>query len=119
MAEYSPITKEHNWFIGDKKTFQYTVRNQDGSAANISTWDLEWTLRPHRDSETVYIHKVSTIGGQISKSDPTNGVCQVIINPTDYAEVPSEGTFDKALKRTDGDNDQTLAFGEAVLQASA
>jgi hypothetical protein len=119
MAEYAPITKEHGWFIGEKKSFQYTIKNQDGSAADISTWDLEWTLRPDAESPTVYIQKKSTSGGEISKPNPTGGVCQVTINPADYDAVVGAGTFDKALKRTDGDNDTTLAYGEAVLQASA
>jgi hypothetical protein len=119
MAEYAPITKEHNWFIGEKKSFQYTIRNQDGSIADISTWDLEWTLRPDASSPTIYIQKKSTVGGEISKTDPVNGVCLVLLNPDDYDAVVGAGTFDKALKRTDGDNDTTLAFGEAVLQASA
>lgn len=119
MAEYVPITKEHNWFIGEKKTFQYTIKNQDGSLANISTWDLEWTLRPDAESTTTFIQKKSTVGGEISKSDPTNGVCLVIINPDDYSAVVGAGTFDKALKRTDGDNDSVLAYGEAVLQAAS
>jgi hypothetical protein len=118
MAEYVPITKEANWFIGEKKTFQYTIRNADGSAANIATWDLEWTLRPAAGSGTIFIRKTSVSGG-INKSDPANGVCIVSVSSTDYGEVTGAGTFDKALKRTDGDNDQTLAFGEAVLQASA
>jgi hypothetical protein len=118
MAEYAPITREANWFIGEKKTFQYTIRNADGSAANIATWDLEWRLRPAAESETVYILKTSATGG-INKSDPNAGVCIVTIDPDDYDVVSGAGTFDNALKRTDGDNDQTLAFGEAVLQASA
>jgi hypothetical protein len=118
MAEYAPITKEANWFIGEKKTFQYTIRNADGSAANIAAWDLEWTLRPAAESPTVFIRKTSVSGG-INKSDPANGVCLVVVSSTDYDEVTGAGVFDKALKRTDGDNDQTLAFGEAVLQASA
>ena len=118
MAEYTPIKKAANWFIGEKKTFQYTIRNADGSLANISSWDLQWTLRPAAESDTVFILKTSQAGG-INKSDPANGVCLVLIDPDDYGEVTGAGTFDKALKRTDGDNDQTLAFGEAVLQASA
>ena len=118
MAEHAPITKEANWFIGEKKTFQYTVRNADGTAANLSTWDLEWTLRPAAESGTIYIHKTSQAGG-INKSDPANGICIVTVDPDDYDLVAGAGTFDQALKRTDGDNDQTLAFGEAVLQASA
>lgn len=118
MAEYSPITSSANWFIGEKKTFQYTIRNADGSVANITTWDLEWTLRPAAESGTIFIHKTSATGG-INKSDPGNGVCIVTVSSTDYDEVTGAGIFDNALKRTDGDNDQTLAFGEAVLQASA
>jgi hypothetical protein len=118
MAEYAPITKEANWFIGEKKTFQYTIRNADGSAANISSWDLEWTLRPAAESATVFIHKSSSVGG-INKSDPAQGICIVTVDPDDYDAVSGAGTFDNALKRTDGDNDSTLAFGEAVLQASA
>lgn len=118
MAEYTPITKEANWFIGEKKTFQYTIRNADGTAANITTWDLEWTLRPAAESSTVFIKKTSATGG-VNKSDPTAGVCIVTVSSTDYEAVTGAGTFDKALRRTDGDNDQTLAFGEAVLQASA
>lgn len=118
MAEYAPITKEVNWFIGEKKTFQYTIRNADGTPANITTWDLEWTLRPAAESGTVFIFKTSQAGG-INKSDPGNGICIVTVDPDDYGVVTGAGTFDNALKRVDGDNDQTLAFGEAVLQASA
>jgi hypothetical protein len=118
MAEYSPITKEANWFIGEKKTFQYTIRSADGTPLNIASWDLEWTLRPAAESSTVFIQKTSAAGG-INKSDPANGICIVTVNSTDYGEVTGAGTFDKALKRVDGDNDSTLAFGEAVLQASA
>jgi hypothetical protein len=118
MAEYAPITSEANWFIGEKKTFQYTIRNADGSPANIAAWDLEWTVRPAAESLTIFVHKTSQLGG-INKSDPANGVCIVTVSSTDYDAVPGAGTFDVGLKRTDGDNDQTLAFGEAVLQASA
>lgn len=119
MAEYSPITKEHNWFIGDKKTFQYTIKNPDGTIADITNWDLEWTLRPAAESPTIFIQKQSTDTGEINKTNPTGGICQVIINPGDYGAVTGAGTFEKALRRTDGDNDSTLAFGEAVLQASS
>lgn len=119
MAEYAPITKDHNWFIGDKKTFQYTVKNADGSLADITNWDLEWTLRPAAESPTIFIQKKSAGAAGINKTAPTQGVCQVIVNPDDYGAVTGAGTFDKALRRTDGDNDSTLAFGEAVLQASS
>ena len=119
MAEYVPITKDHKWFIGEKKAFEYTIKNQDGTLADITNWELQWTIRPAAESPTIFIQKKSTTVGQISKSNPTQGVCQVNVNPDDYAAVTGAGTFDKALKRTDGDNDTTLAFGEAVLQASA
>jgi hypothetical protein len=119
MAEYAPITKEHEWFIGEKKTFQYTIKNADGTVADITNWELEWTLRPDAESPTVFIQKKSVGNAGITKSDPTNGVCLVLISSADYAAVVGAGTFDKALKRTDGDNDSTLAWGEAVLQASA
>jgi hypothetical protein len=117
MAEHAPITKEQNWFIGEKKTFQYTIKNADGSPANIGSWDLEWTLRPAAESPTIFIRKTTASG--INKTDAANGVCQVLIDPDDYDAVTGAGTFDTGLKRTDGDNDSTLAFGEAVLQASA
>lgn len=119
MAENAPITEAENWFIGDKKTFEFTVRQQDGSLADITSWDLEWTLRPAAESSTIFIHKVSTVIGEIQKSDPTNGVCQVLVMPDDYDVVTGAGTFDHALRRTDGDNDSVLAWGQAVLQASS
>lgn len=119
MAEYTPITKEHNWFIGEKKTFQYTIKNQDGSLADITNWTLEWTLRPDAESTTIFIQKESTAVGEITKTDPQNGVCQVLVGPDDYSAVTGAGTFDKALRRTDGTSDTVLAYGEAVLQAAS
>jgi len=119
MAESAPITEEADWFIGEKKTFEYTIFNADGSKADITNWDLVWTLRPAAESTTIFIQKQSTDAGEINKSAPTQGVCQVLVMPGDYEAVTGAGTFDTALKRTDGDNDTTLAFGPAVLQASA
>lgn len=119
MAEYAPITIDHEWFIGEKKTFEFTIRNGDGSIPDITNWDLEWVCRPHAESTTVFLRKVSTVGGEINKTDAQNGVCQVLIGPGDYSGFVSAGEYDHALRRTDGDSDAVLAFGEAVLRAAA
>ena len=120
MAEYSPITEDHRWFVGEKKTLEFTVKNQDDTLADITSWDLEWVLRPAAKSSTVLLTKTSAVVSEIMKSDPTNGVCRVVILPADTLAIDiGAGTYDHALKRSDGDNDAVLVFGEAVLRAAA
>lgn len=119
MAEQADILKEHNWFIGEKKIFQYTIKDLNGAVVDITNFDLEWVLRPAAASHTIFIHKESTDPNEVNKTDPANGVCQVIIMPNDTILIDAAGTFFFTLKRADGDNDAVLAFGSAVLQFGA
>jgi len=120
MAEYAPITEALEWFVGEKKTLEFTIKDENDQAADITTWELEWVLRPAPASGTVLISKSSLEVSELLKSDPINGVCRVLINPDDTLAIPTGGsTYSHALKRSDGDNDQVLAFGEAVLQVAA
>lgn len=119
MSEYSPITDEDNWFIGEKKFIDFTIIKEDGNAANITTWDLEWTLRQAPGATTHMLQKTSVLGG-ITKTDPTNGICRVSIDADDTLDLGIRGgRFSHALKRVDGANDAVLSFGEAVLKAAA
>lgn len=116
MAEESPIAITDNWFVGERKVFEFTVV-KNGAAVDISSWDLEWVLRQAADAPSALISKGTA---DIVKNDPTNGVCRVIIDPADTLAVEiGGGTYYHTLKRTDGQNDAVLAFGEAVLRMAA
>lgn len=116
MAEESPITLEDKWFVGERKVFEFTVVN-DGVPVNITSWELEWVLRQAASAPTPLITKADA---DITKSDPTNGVCRVIIEPADTLAIEiGAGDYYHTLKRVDGDNDAVLAFGEAVLRMAA
>ena len=116
MAVESPITLEDKWFIGERKVFEFTIV-KDGVAVDISSWDLEWVLRQAPGAPEPLLSKGTA---EITKSDPTNGVCRVIIEPTDTIAIEiGGGDYYHTLKRTDGGNDAVLAFGEAVLREAA
>jgi hypothetical protein len=116
VAEYAPILEEHNWFIGETKTFEFTIRDEDKNLANIAGWTLLWALRVDEGEETPLISK--TTGDGITITDGPNGICQVKVDATDTVAL-GEGDFAHALMRTDTDAETILSFGEAALRFAA
>jgi hypothetical protein len=121
MAQYSPITEEHEWFVGEKKTLKFHILRPDDNSQDITNWELEWVLRRTPSSTDVLLTKTTSDG--ITITNAVDGRCEVYIDPADTLgvefEIGAQQEFAHALKRSDGDNDSVLVYGEAVLQIAA
>lgn len=116
MSVESPIKDTDNWFIGEDRTFQFTVTKPDGSAQPITGWSLEWVLRRHPAEGAALITKTTPTGVAITNGSA--GVCEVRIAAADTREL-APGTYFHTLARSDQGSKTVLAFGEAVLKAAA
>jgi hypothetical protein len=113
MAEYAPITSEMEWFVGEKKTFEFSVIGE----SDVTAWNVEWTLRQANKSPTVLIYKRKADGGVVT---PGGNKIQVTVEPEDTLDISvGGGEYDHALKRTDSGSEGVLSYGEAVLRQAA
>lgn len=109
-AAYAPITKELNWFIGERKIFRFTVQTDE----DISLWEFRWQVRVDEPDDEPLITK--TLASGIEIFDVPEKQVDVTIETSD-TESLEPGTFVHALMRSD--DAQVLSFGEAVLKQSA
>lgn len=111
MTDYSPITKDHNWFTGAKKIFQFKIDTTD----DITGWSLVWELRKSPTEDTFMIHKTETDGLQVD--NPTKTVT-LTVNAADTDDL-EPGEYSHGLKRDTAGSETILSQGEAVLQQAA
>lgn len=101
MAIRTSIKKD--WFLGEDKALVFTIEGQ-----NITGWNLSFQM----DLGPELVVKTSPSSG-ISFTNPSSGVCQVLINSADLVRA---GTYDFKLRRTDSGNQTILSYGDATVQ---
>lgn len=118
------ISKADGFFIGDDKTIEFEVFEDDGATpANVTGWALEWDVRATVAAAVALIAKASGTG--IAVTGTYNAVrasnTQRVIVTVDSADTDalSPGRFAHALKRTDPGHETTLSLGDFMLQRAA
>ena len=118
MSKNSPITKDKRWFKDEGKSIQFDITDANDNPIDVSSYALRWVLEARSDPTDV-LSKVFT-GDDISVGDGegTNDRVTVTIKVADTTALAAN-TYRHSLWRTDADNEQLLAEGNAVLQDSA
>ena len=118
MSKNSPITIDKRWFKDERKSIQFDIVDANDNPIDVSSYALRWVLEA-RPGSTDVLSKVFP-GDDISVGDGagTNDRVTVTINAADTVGLAAE-TYHHALWRTDTDNEQLLAEGDAVLSDSA
>ena len=118
MSKNSPITLDDRWFKAEKKSIQIDIVDADDNSVDVSGYALRWVLEAP-PSATDVLSKVFP-GDDISVGNGagTNDRVTVTINAADTSGLAAE-TYHHALWRTDTDDEQLLAEGDAVLRDSA
>ncbi len=67
---------------GDDQTWSFTVKDSAGVVVDITGTDLRFEAKADVSDAAATI-EATTGGGEITLTDPTNGVCQVHLAPAD------------------------------------
>ena len=109
MTDISPITEDHRWYTGTKKTFIWVI---DTDEADMDTWTILFQLRQSRTAEDVFIEK-TTNNATIDKVAKT---ITLVMEAADTVSM-EPGTYAYGLKRVDVPD--MLAEADAVLLQAA
>jgi hypothetical protein len=102
---------------GDTRTFTITVKNPDGSAYDLTSCFLWFSVRQYVGASGYVFQK--TLGNGITVDDPLTGVATVTVDPTDTAGLPSVEQhlrWDVQIK-TGALQIFTLNYGELIIAA--
>jgi hypothetical protein len=120
VAENSPITADHEWFIGADHQFEFgPMLDGDGAPVNIAAWTMSWMLKRKLSDldAAALLTKVPTITGSYSATVASNTQRAVVtIADTDTDAFVARDNYQHELKRTDAGSEQVLAYGKAVLK---
>jgi hypothetical protein len=107
-----------DWYAGEDRVFRFTIYDASGAVVDITGWALQFDVRAAPTSGSA-LASVTTAGGGIALTDPTNGVCDVTIarGTSSGALLPSgnSATYYYGLSRTNSGFWTVLAYGTAVL----
>lgn len=107
------ITAEQAFFRGEDRTIEFTIVKED----NVTPWDITaWTLT-FRVAPTQY--GPATITKTPTKTDPTNGVCEVSLSSSDTFALAQDGidtTYYYDLRRTDNGSRAELVYGSLLVR---
>ena len=86
-------------YRGDDKTFNFTFKNSNGAAINITDWTIFFTLKEHEADadDDAKIKKDVT-----SHTSPTDGLSQLSITDSDTNLDPKKYYYDFQIKKDDG-----------------
>lgn len=107
MSIRSDITAEHEWFCGEDKLIDFTVRS-NRLIQDITGYSIEFRMSVSEENTT----SVLTLDAALS--DPENGLCRVTVADTDTDDIDPD-TYYYQLWRVDDDAEAVLAHGDAVL----
>lgn len=120
MAENSPITSDHDWFIGEDRLFSFgPVLDDAGVPINIDGWALSWMLKRRLSDldAAAILTKVPVITGTYSATVASNTQRAVVtILDTDTDPLTARTDYRHELKRTTAGAEGVLAYGTAVLK---
>jgi hypothetical protein len=106
-----------DWFQGEDRVFQFTVKDKLGAIVNITGWTFSWEVRTYAAAGTSTLTKTSA-GGGVVITDAPNGQVEVrIVRADTQAIAPAD--YQHALARTNAGAWTVLADGLARLSAAA
>ncbi len=96
MANLGTVTR------GDTEVINLTVKNADGTARNITTDTLKFTIKISPYSGGFVVQKLSTGGTPgIVKTTPASGLADVTLLPADLQSLSREATLYADVEVTD------------------
>ncbi len=96
MANLGTVTR------GDTEVINLTIKNADGTARNITTDTLKFTIKISPYSATYVVQKLSTGGTPgIVKTTPASGLADVTLLPADLQSLAKEYVLYADLEVTD------------------
>jgi len=95
-------------YRGDDKTFNFTFKNSNGAAINITDWTIFFTVKEHETDadDDAKIKKDVT-----SHTSPTGGLSTLSITDSDTNLTPKKYYYDFQYKKADG-TIKTIVKGE-------
>lgn len=92
------MANEVTMYRGDNRTLEVTVKDSSDVVVDITNYTAKFTVRTHPDS-TAVITKTTDSAAQIDLTDPTNGVLEIYILPTDTSSLAAR-TYDYDVEIT-------------------
>lgn len=105
------ITASHEVFAGVRKVFQWTVRDEDDVAVDITGFTFRFVLREKGD-----VDKTPTLqqtDSAFSIITPASGTVQQEIPA---ADMPTHGLYEYKVFATDSGNEDVIARGTFLIQ---
>jgi len=110
------IEQNLEMYKGDTKNLVVSVFNTDGSVKNLTDATIIWALF-NSDTKEIYVTK--TTGSGIIITNPTGGIIQISILPTDTETLKSGPWYKYETEVTDsGSNVSTVNSGYFTLWES-
>lgn len=88
-------------YANNLRTLRFTVTDEDAGGSppkDLTSLDLKWALARINSegaySTTPVLEKSSDNASEIAKTDPTNGVCEVYLDPADTLALSGEFYFE-------------------------
>lgn len=95
-------------YAGDDARLEFTVTAADGSALDLTNMDIVWGLGDSPTAPTT-ITKASTNTGEIDVVDAANGRFDVILVPSDTADLGGASYYHEA-ELTDTNGEEFTVF---------
>jgi hypothetical protein len=100
-------------YTGDDERLEFTVYQSDGSTAlDLAGMDIVWEFSKYVTQEAL-ITKDSANSGEIDVVDAANGRFDVILNPTDTADLERRSYYHE-VELTDGNGKQFTVFTGSI-----
>ena len=112
MANLGTVTR------GDTETINLTIKNPDGSARDITTDSIKFTVKKRVQDASYVVQK--TVGSGIVKTNAAGGLATVTLNPADLNSLAEPRTLvcDIEVTTSGGAVATTLHTLEFVLDVS-
>lgn len=111
MSKESHVAINDNWFVGEEKQLRFLIVDAAEAPLDVSGYTLEFVLG--QEGTTLFTKS----GGDITvdNGSGTSDRVTVSVDRDDTVDLPA-GVYRHALRRTDGDAEQVLSYGDAYLR---
>lgn len=119
IKETGPVSQQQNieLYRGDNRTFEVTVKDDDGNAVNITGASIKFSVKERISDSGYKFQKSSAQASEITITDAANGVYEVYLVPDDTQTLDiGSYEYDSQLTTSTG-KVYTVVRGEFTILA--
>lgn len=116
MARRADITSSHEWFRFEAKNIDIRVLDSAGDAVDLTSLDLEWTVRRTAGSASAVLTVTPSAVAHSSDTGGVKSVARCAVATGDYGSLTA-GVWHHEL--WDRGNDVLLAYGDVHLREAS